>query len=232
MRTNQEYKNAALAALKGNWPQAIVATFIVLLLDVLMDVCTLGYQYLYAITLIKADAWVLPLVDISCVLVILLMLFFLTLPILLGYLNSFNALYYKSDGNLLSNLKSIAFHDMFRRSVGMLAIGFISLVCTLALVIPGIMASMALFLTPYLLEDKPELSIVQALRLSRKMMRGHKMKLFCLQLSFIGWILLSALTLGIGMLWLMPYMTTTMAAFYQDVREQYIMKEGQQESAL
>jgi hypothetical protein len=44
--------------------------------------------------------------------------------------------------------------------------------------------------------------------------------------------LLSMLTRGIGLLWLLPYMMTTMAAFYQDVREQYIMKEGQQESAL
>ena len=62
---------------------------------------------------------------------------------------------------------------------------------------------------------------MDTLRLSRRMMEGHKMQLFKLQLSFIGWILLNVLTLGIGMLWLMPYMMTTLAAFYQDVRNEY-----------
>ena len=53
-------------------------------------------------------------------------------------------------------------------------------------------------------------------------MKGHKMRCFLLSLSFIGWILLGILTLGIGYIWLIPYMYTTMAAFYQDVKNEYI----------
>ena len=64
------------------------------------------------------------------------------------------------------------------------------------------------------------------------MMYGYRMRLFKLQLSFLGWIFLSVLTLGIGMIWLMPYMMTTMAAFYQDVKNEYETKEALQESAL
>ena len=73
---------------------------------------------------------------------------------------------------------------------------------------------------------------MDTLRLSRRMMKGHKMQLFKLQLSFIGWILINMLTFGVGSLWLIPYVMTTFAAFYQDVKAEYFMKEAQQESAL
>ena len=113
----------------------------------------------------------------------------------------------------------------------MFMMSVVTSVYSAALLVPGVMASLSLFLTPYLLKDNPELSLTDTLRLSRNMMRGHKMQLFKLQLSFLGWGVLNVLTLGLGSLWLVPYMLTTMAAFYQDVREQYIMKEDQQESA-
>ena len=58
------------------------------------------------------------------------------------------------------------------------------------------------------------------------MMKGHKFDLFWLYLSFIGWILLSILTLGIGLLWLAPYMQTAMAAFYEDVKADYERNGG------
>ena len=113
----------------------------------------------------------------------------------------------------------------------MFMMNLITSVCSLALIVPGVIASMSLFLVPYLLHDNPDLSLIDTMRLSRKMMRGHKMQLFKLTLSFIGWGLLNFLTLGVGTLWLVPYIMTTLAAFYQDVREQYIMKEGLQEFA-
>jgi uncharacterized membrane protein len=212
MRTNQEYKNAALAALKRNWPQAVVATFIVMLLTAISESS--------------------ELVQGKTVLVVSLGLCVFALPVIVAYVNAFNRLYYQSDRALLDNMSSMTFKGYFRSLATMFLMCLIVSVLTLLLIIPGIMANMAFYLTPYILKDNPELSILDTLRLSRKMMQGHKMRLFCLQLSFLGWILLSVLTLGIGMLWLLPYMMTTMSAFYQDVREQYIMKEGQQESAL
>jgi uncharacterized membrane protein len=81
---------------------------------------------------------------------------------------------------------------------------------------------LAYSLTPYILKDYPELSANQAINLSMKMMKGHKFDLFWLFLSFIGWSILCIFTLGIGYLWLMPYMMTTMAAFYQEVKAEYI----------
>jgi uncharacterized membrane protein len=129
-------------------------------------------------------------------------------------------------------MKSLAFSDIGRSIAGMLMMSVVTLLYSLLLWVPGLIASLALFLVPYILKDNPELSIMDTLRLSRKMMEGHKWQLFKLQLSFIGWLLISLLTLGIGYLWLLPYMMTTCAAFYQDVKAEYFMKEVHQEPAL
>ena len=71
-------------------------------------------------------------------------------------------------------------------------------------------------------KDFPELSVNQAINLSQKMMKGHKFDYFWLGLSFIGWILLGLLTLGIGYIWLIPYMYTSYAAFYEEVKKEYL----------
>ena len=66
--------------------------------------------------------------------------------------------------------------------------------------------------------DNPELDIIDTMRRSRTLMSGYKWKFFLLGLSFIGWILLGILTLGIGYLWLFPYIDATQAAFYCDIK--------------
>ena len=72
---------------------------------------------------------------------------------------------------------------------------------------------------PYLLAEHPELSGTQAITLSRQMMNGHKGRAFVLDLSFLGWILLSALTLGIlGVFYVNPYIHATDAELYEAVK--------------
>ena len=71
-------------------------------------------------------------------------------------------------------------------------------------------------LTIYLLLDHPDLRVTDAMKQSRKLMRGHKWRLFLLILSFLGWLLFSILSFGIGLLWIMPYMTQTLVWFYLD----------------
>jgi uncharacterized membrane protein len=68
-----------------------------------------------------------------------------------------------------------------------------------------------------ILAEYPTLSPTEALRNSRNLMRGKKFKLFCLDFSFIGWILLACLTCGIGFHFLTPYMQTARVAFYHDI---------------
>lgn len=232
MKTIKEYKNDALSALKGNWAQAVLAAFAVMVMSELSYVILWGFERLTVSSIVEKGAWVMPVIMGFMTVVTLSYTFFLILPVTVGMANSFNRLYFKSEGNVLENLKSLSFSDCGRSIAGMLMMSVVTGLYSLLLWVPGVIASLALFLEPYILKDNPELSIMDTLRLSRKMMEGHKWQLFKLQLSFIGWILLCALTLGIGFLWLIPYMMTTMAAFYQDVKAEYFMKEARQESAL
>jgi uncharacterized membrane protein len=89
---------------------------------------------------------------------------------------------------------------------------------SLLLFIPGILAGFSYALTFFLMADQPDLKGRAALRESRKLMKGHRWKLFCLFCRFIGWYLLGILSLGIGFLWIIPYLWTSMARFYDDIR--------------
>lgn len=87
----------------------------------------------------------------------------------------------------------------------------------LLFIIPGIIAAYRYAMTGYILAENPEMSAGEAIDRSKELMKGNKWRLFCLQLSFIGWNILCAFTLGIGNLWLMPYMEAAAAAFYRDI---------------
>lgn len=101
----------------------------------------------------------------------------------------------------------------------MLLIGIFIFLWSLLLIIPGIIAAYRYSMAFYILNDNPKMGAMDALRESKKMMVGYKGKLFFLSLSFIGWTILSVLTLGIGFLWLIPYMNTTTANFYQNLKD-------------
>ena len=88
----------------------------------------------------------------------------------------------------------------------------------LLFIIPGIIKSLAYSMTPYIIADNPDIEPMDAIDKSREMMHGNKMRLFFLYFSFIGWFLLSALTLGVGFIFLMPYIQTTVANFYVELR--------------
>ena len=100
-------------------------------------------------------------------------------------------------------------------------VGLFTLLWSLLLFIPGIIAAYRYSQVFYILADHPEMGIFDAIRLSKAMMAGAKFKLFCMQFSFIGWSLLSVLTLYIGMLWLVPYVSVSTSAFYEDVSRRY-----------
>ena len=88
----------------------------------------------------------------------------------------------------------------------------------LLLVIPGIVKGYSYSMTPFILAEHPNLTASQAIGLSQQMMDGHKAELFFLDLSFIGWDLLAALTLNLGNLALNPYKNAARAAFYRQLQ--------------
>lgn len=119
----------------------------------------------------------------------------------------------------LSNLFD-GFQDFSRVFLTLFLQGLYILLWTLLLVIPGIVKGISYSMTAFVLADNPELKYDAAITRSSQLMKGHKMQYFWFALSFIGWYLLAALTLGIGFLWLIPYYLTAKAAFYHELLEE------------
>ena len=105
--------------------------------------------------------------------------------------------------------------------VGNILLGFLySLFITLwslVFIIPGIVKIYAYSMAFYIKLDHPEYTATQAITESRRLMKGHKMRLFILDLSFIGWHILGALCFAIGFLWVNPYVKAARAEFYKDL---------------
>ena len=83
--------------------------------------------------------------------------------------------------------------------------------------IPGIVKFYSYAMAPYIKHDHPEYSANQAISESRRIMKGHKLELFLLDLSFIGWFLVGYCACGIGLLWVMAYMQAARAEFYEEL---------------
>lgn len=95
-------------------------------------------------------------------------------------------------------------------------------------VIPGIVKSYAYRMVPYILSEYPQMSSKEALRLSSEMTKGHKMNMFILDLSFFGWAILGALTLGVfNILFTTPYMYATEAELYDVLKQPFIKQSSQ-----
>lgn len=97
---------------------------------------------------------------------------------------------------------------------------------SLLFVIPGIIKALAYYFTPNVLADCPNVTARQALKISMRITKGHKGKVFLLILSWIGWYILCGLTLGIlYIVHVGPYWYATDAGFYLELRDQAI-REG------
>ena len=116
---------------------------------------------------------------------------------------------------------SEAFQNYPRKLGGSLWMGLFVFLWGLLLVIPGIIKAISYSMTQYILADCPNVKAKDALKLSMRMMQGHKWEAFVLGLSFIGWIILSLLTLGIlSTFYVGPYMDSTFAAYYLEIRDE------------
>lgn len=243
MKTNSQFKNEALAALKGNWGRALLATLVYVLLTGLIagpsSYASLAmHNYvtehignrasLHSMNALLTDpayqllqARVNNTSGITGLLRILVLI-----PFTLGYANALRRLLVHGDNEVLRNSVKIATAQYWHKVWGMLLAAIFTVLWTLLLVIPGIVKSFSYAMTKYILEENPELSANEAIDHSRAMMRGHKFDLFWLYLSFIGWGILCIFTAGIGLLWLVPYMETAEAAFYEEVKADYALHGG------
>ena len=246
MKKNQDFKNEALAALKGNWTKAVLATLIYFFLcslalgpsiftslemqEYMQD--TIGGSYgsssVHKIaSLITDPAYhTLQARSNGASSANMLLQIFLLVPLTVGYANALRRLLTLQDDEIVKNTFKISFHNYWHKVWGMLLANILLMLWFLLLIIPGIIKTFSYAMTKYILEENPELGASDAIHRSRMMMKGHKFDLFWLYLSFIGWGLLCILTLGIGFIWLIPYMETAEAAFYEEVKADYALNGG------
>ncbi len=93
-------------------------------------------------------------------------------------------------------------------------------VYTLILSVLSIYVSLTFSMVYFILVEDPGKGLIQALKESRNMMIGNRLRFLGLSLSFLGWMCLGMMSFGIGMLWIMPYMTCTTIYFYLDLQPQ------------
>ncbi len=99
---------------------------------------------------------------------------------------------------------------------GVLYTVFVS-IGSLIFFIPGIIFSYSFSMAFYIINDHPEMTAMEALKESRRLMNGHKMQYFLLNLSFIGWMIVGMACFGVGALWTASYMSTANAVFYEEL---------------
>lgn len=209
MKSNQYYKNEALSALRGNWANALVATIILIALALFFSSNDAINSYYQRIVINPFIGYSLSFVSL-----------FVLLPLAVGYSNSMRVLLETGDNRLTNNSFSLGFGNWLHVVWGMILSTIYIFLWTLLLIIPGIIKSYSYALTPYILVEHPEMSANEAIEESMMLMDGHKFDLFYLQLSFIGWAILSILSLGLGFFWLIPYQMTAQAAFYRDIKNE------------
>ena len=136
---------------------------------------------------------------------------------ILGFSN-----FYASLIGLLSSGETVAMIDLALSALGMVGLILLGAIITMVIHIP------ITYMYTYahmIMAEYPTIGVIDALRNSRNLMRGNKWKLFCLEISFIGWIILCAFTCGIGFIVLQPYMEAAKAAFYHDISNRAAAKE-------
>ena len=120
----------------------------------------------------------------------------------------------------VSEIKA-GFHPYGRTVGAMFLRDLFTCLWSLLFVIPGIIKHYSYRMVPYILADDPTIGGKDAITLSRQMMNGHKWNTFVLDLSFIGWELLSALTVGLlGLFYVKPYEAATGAELYKVLKNQ------------
>lgn len=198
-----ELKQYAKDKLQGKWQYAALGTLVYILLS--GQGITLGNTTM--------NIWGMHITKNFASLISLL----LTGPMSLGYVLYMT--YLLSDeadyGKLLKGFGRFADTFVYHFLTSLLTIlGFIFFI------VPGIMIALNYAMGYLLMRDDPDLTATEAMAASKALMYGHRMDLFTLYLSYIGWAILSLMTFGIGFLFLQPYVMVAKIQFYETIKSE------------
>jgi len=215
MRTRQEIKAIGKSRFLANyWPCVLAVLLVALAIGVVSGALNAPA------TIQAANSGDSETVSVSSSFSILALIVAGPLEIGLCYFFVMNVL--GRDGLTATTPFTAGFSGNFGRKLGgYLWMYLFTVLWTLLFIIPGIIKGYSYAMTPYILADCPNVKAKDALKLSMRIMSGHKWELFVFHLSFIGWGLLSILTLGLlSIFFVDPYMKSSEATYYLEVREQ------------
>lgn len=197
----RDYRKQAWASLRGKWGVVVVCQLIFLAISAAAS--ALSYYYIGAIALVLLSG-----------------------PLELG-INKISLNVVRGEEIRVEMLFD-GFKDFARSVVLWITNNIFIFLWSLLLIIPGIIKTYAYSMSYFILLDNPEMSANDARKRSMELMQGNKWRLFCLQISYIGWAILSVLTFEILSLWVLPSMRTAEAYFYQSLlpEEQKIEGDG------
>lgn len=206
-----DLKEQALATLRGKWWSFVGLTFLYMLL---VGIASGATQFGEIFTGSSFSTLALIMTSSGCLLTIL------AIPLQYGY---YVAYLNSSRQDLPADINDLFLgYKRFWQVLGTMLLMVLAVMAGFILfIVPGVILCFAYAMVPFVLHDYPELSCTEVLAKSRMMMKGHKWELFVLGLSFIGWMILGALTLFIGYLWLVPYLGMTEVKFYEKIRAEY-----------
>lgn len=224
--TAKEFRAMARKALAGKWKTAIIVTVLAAILGAMTVADTL-VQFEFkgetgaVIKIFEKYSFTLAKAGILAIILASIVLIWTIITIIIG--GAMTLGYYQFHQNLVRNQKAEV-ETLFVHKNKLwhgFCLNFWQLLYiflwSLCLIIPGIIAGLNYSMAIYIANDHPEMTAREALAASKEMMKGHRWNLFCLEISFFGWAILSALTLGIGSFALAPYQETAKAFFYQEL---------------
>lgn len=223
MWTRQELKEKGKAAFKANyWPNVLVAFILGLLTAGMTATTTLNNggdpaqdtgNAVSNINLTPGQAAAIGGLLVVFIIIAVLLDIFVWNPLKIGCFAFFKE--NVKHGDTPVGMVMSGFTNYGRNFLTMLLTAIYLALWTMLFIIPGIIKWYSYRMVPFIVRDHPELSPNEVITMSRAMMDGQKMYTFLLDLSFIGWFLLSALTLGlVGVFWTNPYYQNTNAALY------------------
>ncbi|OQR55267.1 DUF975 family protein [Bacillus sp. CDB3] len=211
-----QLKREALDALKGKWGLAVGAALLLGILIGAVELLTTGVFSIFWGWKEASDSLTVSIIAMLIIGPLTTGAYYLVLNVIRGNNASIGHLFrwFNAGSKFMKSFLTYLLMNVYL------------ILWTLLLIIPGIIKSFSYSMTYFILNDHPEYTANQAITESRRMMNGHKMDYFLLCLSFLGWFILSIITIGIGFLWSIPYFYTTSAAFYEEISKEYYKKEG------
>ena len=221
-----DHRARARAALRGNWPTAALVTFLAALISAAgggpsIEIKLNSDRPLQVTVPEEVSRFFLEVLGVALPVVLMISMGLLLIRLVMGGVMELGKARYHL--NLMDGAEAqvadlfTGFPKFLQALVMSLTRDFLVFLGLCLLIVPGVLLLYGFAMAPYILTEEPDCTGWEALQRSYDLMRGHRLELFWLELTFIGWHILAAFTFGIGQLFLTPYVESARASFYREL---------------